>query len=506
MPSTYTNFIYDEERGFVFAYVPKIACTNWKSLLRYMAGHEDWLDSRRAHDKANGGLRYLDLQGSDAALLDNPEIRKYAMVRDPYSRTLSAYLNKVESRLPVQPEIESEDHFTKAVRELDRFRQEDLGADAFPKITFEVFLRWLQTGKSPFTKDEHWALQTTLLRQPGLQFDILGRFENITEDAPRILRAMGCDRAFPSQHLVNFTPTDAQSKVAQYYTPATYALVDSIFVEDFEKFGYEHKKGPMTADTTTTPCTTQAEMPFTALIGSQPSVIEEISENDWMWKSNKNTGTYLDTGWSVGRTLFAANLMTGQKPERILDFGCGHGRVMRWMRALYPDAEIIAADRGRDAVDFCTKTFGAVPVYSNDTYEDIPLGGYYDMIWVGSVYTHLPINLWSKLTRLFYHNLRQGGLLIFSYAGPYVANRIIEGERNVFAEVPEKEMRAFLDAYRNSGFGYSRHEGVGDREWGRSIISHERLFQFLKEENLSIVLLGEKLYGDRQDIVTTRKL
>lgn len=49
----YKNFIYDEARGFVFAYVPKVACTNWKSLLRFMAGEKDWLDNRRAHDKAS---------------------------------------------------------------------------------------------------------------------------------------------------------------------------------------------------------------------------------------------------------------------------------------------------------------------------------------------------------------------------------------------------------------------------------------------------------------------
>ena len=46
MPPTYRNFIYNAERGFVFAYVPKVACTNWKSLLRYMAGHDDWLDNK----------------------------------------------------------------------------------------------------------------------------------------------------------------------------------------------------------------------------------------------------------------------------------------------------------------------------------------------------------------------------------------------------------------------------------------------------------------------------
>jgi len=239
MGPIYKNFIYDEDRGFLFAYVPKVACTNWKSLLRHMAGQEDWLDNRRAHDKENGGLRYLDLsKPEDQALLQNPILRKYAMVRDPYSRILSAYLNKVEARLPVSPQIEGEDHFCAVVRDIDRFRQEHLSPADYPEINFEVFLRWLQHGKSWFTKDEHWTAQATLLRQPEVRFELLGRFENMTEDAAQLLHAMGCDQGFPSQRDVNFSPTKATEKMAQYYTKACQEHVKTFFAADFILFGY----------------------------------------------------------------------------------------------------------------------------------------------------------------------------------------------------------------------------------------------------------------------------
>ena len=77
MAMAYRNFIYNEERGFIFAYVPKVACTNWKSVMRYLAGFPDYLDNRLAHDKVNGGLRYLDLSGTDLALLSDRGISKY---------------------------------------------------------------------------------------------------------------------------------------------------------------------------------------------------------------------------------------------------------------------------------------------------------------------------------------------------------------------------------------------------------------------------------------------
>lgn len=245
MARIYRNFIYDDTRGFIFAYVPKVACTNWKSLLRYMAGYEDWLDNRLAHDKVNGGLRYLDLEGHDAALLHEPTIRKYTMVRNPYSRVLSAYLNKIESRLPPKPADEG-DYWDRVVRDIDTFRREVLGDAAYPEITLDVFLRWLRDGRSPHAADEHWAPQALLLRQPGVAFDIIGRFEDLPEDSARILDAMGCDQQFPSQEDVKFAPTRAQSKVDRYFGPATYALANDIFAQDFVAHGYR-KEGTLAA-------------------------------------------------------------------------------------------------------------------------------------------------------------------------------------------------------------------------------------------------------------------
>ena len=38
--------------------------------------------------------------------------------------------------------------------------------------------------------------------------------------------------------------------------------------------------------------------------------------------------------------------------KRILDLPCGHGRVLRYLRAAFPEAEITACDILRDGVDF----------------------------------------------------------------------------------------------------------------------------------------------------------
>lgn len=237
----YKNFIYMEDRNFIFAYVPKVACTNWKSLLRYMAGVDDWLNTKLAHDKKNGGLRYLDLnEANDAALLKSDNIKKFAMIRDPYSRILSAYLNKIESRLPLTSDTgnANHDYFRYVTFKIDEFRKTYLDLNSYPKITFEVFLLWLKCGKDWETSDEHWATQVKLLRYPQVQFDIIGRFENLNHDSTQILKQMGCSKAFPSQSDVKFAPTKASEKMADYYGDVERGLTADLFHADLSAFGY----------------------------------------------------------------------------------------------------------------------------------------------------------------------------------------------------------------------------------------------------------------------------
>ncbi|MFT4851511.1 MAG: hypothetical protein ACI83B_004077 [Sediminicola sp.] len=46
-----------EKQSFIFVYNPKVACTNWKCILRYINGHkEDYLSARIAHNKELSGL------------------------------------------------------------------------------------------------------------------------------------------------------------------------------------------------------------------------------------------------------------------------------------------------------------------------------------------------------------------------------------------------------------------------------------------------------------------
>ncbi len=79
----------------------------------------------------------------------------------------------------------------------------------------------------------------------------------------------------------------------------------------------------------------------------QPGLFPGVAPNDTMLvnTSLREAQHYFSVGrgalFLVQQALLAAD---NEAPGRILDFPCGHGRVLRWLRAKWPDAEISAAD------------------------------------------------------------------------------------------------------------------------------------------------------------------
>lgn len=238
------NFIHVRSRGFVFGYVPKVACTNWKSIFRLLEGQPDPLNPRLAHDRQTGGLTYLDtLAPAQAqALLDDAGVPKYCFVRNPYSRALSGYLNKVE-RFNHPEGQASEVHFRQVhagIRQWHARRGREIDA-----VGFGDFLAFVEGApQHPWAQDEHWLPQHQLIAPDRVHFDFIGRFERLQADAAELLQRMRCDAPFPTREAIRFPGSGTDQKVAQHYTPECAAAVRRIYARDFELLGYDPEDAP----------------------------------------------------------------------------------------------------------------------------------------------------------------------------------------------------------------------------------------------------------------------
>ena len=115
-------------------------------------------------------------------------------------------------------------------------------------------------------------------------------------------------------------------------------------------------------------------------------------------------------------------------PSSVLDFACGHGRVMRTLKAAFPDA-LTACDIDRDGVDFCARTFGAAPVYSSATQQRSR--SKIDSTSSGSVDVHPRKRPLGGFLRMFESLLQPGGMLVFTTGGRFVIEQMKAGKRSV---------------------------------------------------------------------------
>jgi SAM-dependent methyltransferase len=148
----------------------------------------------------------------------------------------------------------------------------------------------------------------------------------------------------------------------------------------------------------------------------ESKVIRTVSPDDDMF--DRSLDEYIETGREALRLISLAALAVPKTGfQRILDLPCGYGRVLRVLRAAFPRSEITACDLDKRAVDFCAETFGAVTAYSDRDPSRIMLSGQFDLIWCGSLLTHLDVDHWTGFLDLFERVLAPYGVLALTTHG-----------------------------------------------------------------------------------------
>jgi SAM-dependent methyltransferase len=230
------------------------------------------------------------------------------------------------------------------------------------------------------------------------------------------------------------------------------------------------------------------------LVEEVPEVIQEVSPRDEMYPGDPEH--YFGYGeWALRLVRLAALSRWQDNFDRILDFACGHGRVLRTFRAAFPHAKLTACDISRDGVDFCAETFAATPIYSSEDPNEIELHDDFDLIWCGSLVTHLDKPRWADFLELFHRSLRPHGLLLFTTAGRFAAER--------FRREPTGfEDPAFVERFDAEGFSYTEYQAkvkdhVGIRTYGQSLSSLGWVLEYIEKQGLfGVVHASEKSWGE----------
>jgi len=140
---------------------------------------------------------------------------------------------------------------------------------------------------------------------------------------------------------------------------------------------------------------------------------------------------FLESGRTTAETIRAAAARHGAdlgEIERLLDFGCGCGRVTRHWRDL--GALVHGSDYNADLVDWCRRNLAFATFTTNRLAPPLPLPSEsVDVAYAVSVLTHLPEELQHAWLTELRRVVRRGGLLILTTHGDRYLERLDDDER-----------------------------------------------------------------------------
>ena len=176
---------------------------------------------------------------------------------------------------------------------------------------------------------------------------------------------------------------------------------------------------------------------------------------------------------------------------RILDFGCGPGRVAVPMYyRLGDDTEIHATDLDGEAIAWCQENYATVARFQNNNAEP-PFNypdNYFDFVYSISVFTHLPEDLQLRWLAELQRITKPGGYLLLTIHGIYY--------RDVFESQPEGEEETFI--YRDCG----KTKGLPD--FYRSTFHRHEYIMKNWSNFFEIMSIHECVIGNHQDAVLCR--
>jgi cyclopropane fatty-acyl-phospholipid synthase-like methyltransferase len=229
----------------------------------------------------------------------------------------------------------------------------------------------------------------------------------------------------------------------------------------------------------------------------------EISPSETMFNE-----WYLEVGCSVVQVIVNAFLSSFvHQVNTVLDLPCGHGRVLRHLLTLFPEARVHACDLDRSGVEFCRDVLGAHRgIHSNEELSKVEFPEHYDLIWVGSLFTHTSRSVTTRWLTHLSRFLSPTGIIVATVHG-----RRCEKLGETLNYINADAWREIVGEYRSSGFGYRDYERSESHDYieGSYGVSLSRASAIVSDiESISDMRLfsyTERAWADHQDVVVLGK-
>ncbi|XP_034555796.1 carbohydrate sulfotransferase 12-like [Notolabrus celidotus] len=235
------NLLVDDDNGFIFCYIPKVACSNWRRVMHVLRRGEPYQDPLSIPQGLVHSIIPLLTSFPRAEMKAKMKhYTKFIFVRDPFVRLISAYRNKFGT--VNEPFYQS--YARKMMRVYgNRTNLPKTAAEAFSSGLRPSFSNFIQYLVDPTTDkrwyEPHWRQFHRLCHPCAIKYDFVGHQESLEDDAMQLLTLikLGDTIKFPSFYQ-NVTTHDFVRGWFRDVPLEDRRTLYNIYQEDFKLFGY----------------------------------------------------------------------------------------------------------------------------------------------------------------------------------------------------------------------------------------------------------------------------
>jgi dermatan 4-sulfotransferase 1 len=219
-----------ERCRYFYMAIPKVASSKIKMVLQQVEGYPLPADPFDVHARDRPGSSFVSRladfsPGQAVEILTGPDWFRFAFVRNPYDRLLSAYHDKIADLASPYVGV----------------RASILALGGHPPDskripTFADFVRYVEA-QPDLQRDGHWRSQAGILCLDDISYDFIGRQERFEADFAYALRQFSKLES-TSVALSEVINASRPGAAAGAYDATLAALVYGTYKTDFDAFGY----------------------------------------------------------------------------------------------------------------------------------------------------------------------------------------------------------------------------------------------------------------------------